>query len=169
MTLHRLMRTTLLMAGLTGLAACGGGSGGGWFNWGGQQDAEAVASTPALGDPDAQGSTVWDLFANNADPNVTVNVNKYIWNASLDILSFMPVESVDPFTGVIVMGYGTPPGGGRSYRATVFVQDPALDARSLNVALQSRGGGAVSVETSRAIEDAILTRARQLRVRDSNL
>jgi hypothetical protein len=62
-----------------------------------------------------------------------------------------------------------PPGGGRAYRATIYVQDPALDARSLKVALQSRGGGPVPVETVRAVEDAILTRARQLRIRDSNL
>jgi hypothetical protein len=40
---------------------------------------------------------------------------------------------------VIVTGYGTPPGGGRAYRATIYVQDPALDARSLKVALQGAG------------------------------
>ena len=102
-------------------------------------------------------------------PNVTVSVNRYIWNASLDVLDFLPIESIDPFTGVIVFGYGTPPGGGRAYRATIYVQDPALDARSLKVALQSRGGGAVSDETARAVEDAILTRARQLRAQDGKL
>ena len=117
----------------------------------------------------SQETTIWDLFRNSTDPNTTVEVNKYLWFAALDILNFMPVETVDPFTGVIVMGYGTPPGGGRSYRATVYVQDPALDARSIKVALESRGGGAVPVETQRAIEDAIMTRARQLRIQDSNL
>jgi len=60
----------------------------------------------------------------------TVAVNRYIWNASLDVLSFLPIQSVDPFTGVIVTGFGTPPGGTRAYRATVLVNDPALDARS---------------------------------------
>ena len=115
-----------------------------------------------------QRDTIWDLFDNNDDPNVTVEVNKYIWAAALDVHSFLPVESADPFTGVIVMGYGTPPGGGRAYRATVFVKDPALDARSLTLALQSRSG-TVSAATVRAVEDAILTRARQLRVQDSRL
>jgi hypothetical protein len=165
MTLHSLTRMTLLLGAMTTLAACGDGI----FRWGGPQDPRELQPTGALSVNDPEPSTLWDLFNNNGDPNVTVNVNKYIWNASLDVLSFLPVESVDPFTGVIVMGYGTPPGGGRAYRATVYVQDPALDARSLNVALQARGGGAVSVETSRAIEDAILTRARQLRVQDSRL
>lgn len=98
----------------------------------------------------------------------SVAVNRYLWAASLDVLSFLPIQSVDPFTGVIVMGYGTPPGGNRSYRATVYITDPALDARSLNVALQSRSGP-VSVETQRAIEDAILSRARQIRSGDRPL
>ena len=82
------------------------------------------------------------------------------------MLNFLPVQSVDPFTGVIVTGFGTPPGGGRAYRATVLIDDPALDARSLNVALQSRGGP-VSAATSRAVEDAILSRARELRIADN--
>lgn len=117
----------------------------------------------------SRGAKLWDIFGASADPNTTVEVNKYIWQASLEVLNFLPIESVDPFTGVIVTGYGTPPGGGRSYRATIYVQDPALDARSLKVALQGSGGASVSPETVRAIEDAILTRARQLRVRDSKL
>lgn len=113
--------------------------------------------------------TLGELFGKSSDPNTSVRVNKYIWNAALDVLNFLPIESVDPFTGVIVTGYGTPPGGGRAYRATIYVQDPALDARSLHVALETSGGRPVSVETTRAVEDAILTRARQLRIADSKL
>ncbi len=97
-----------------------------------------------------------------------VAVNRYLWAASLDVLNFLPIESVDPFTGVIVMGYGTPPGGSRAYRATVYISDPALDARSLNVALLTNSGPAAA-ETTRAIEDAILSRARQLRISDGAL
>ena len=113
-------------------------------------------------------SSFFDLFRNKQDPNNTVEVNKYLWQASLEVLNFLPIESVDPFSGVIVTGYGTPPGGGRAYRATIYVQDPALDARSLKVALLTRGGP-VDAATQRAVEDAILTRARQLRIRDSKL
>jgi len=95
-------------------------------------------------------------------------VNRYLWNASLQVLDFLPIESVDPFTGVIVTGFGTPPGGGRPYRATVHVSDVALDARGLNVALMTTAGPA-SPETVRAVENAILTRARQLRIQDRRL
>lgn len=119
------------------------------------------------GDPvDENSESIFDLFTNYDDPNTTLEVNRYIWTATLEILSFMPVETADPFSGVIVFGYGTPPGGRTSYRATVHVKDPALDARSLNLALQSRSGPAAP-DTVRAVENAILTRARQLRVGDN--
>jgi len=114
-------------------------------------------------------SSIFDLFRNNEDPNVTLKVNKYLWSASLDVLNFMPIEAADPFTGTIALGYGRPQGGGAAYRATVYITDPALDARSLRVALQGSGGRAVSTETQRSVEDAILTRARQLRIADSKL
>ena len=112
--------------------------------------------------------TIFDLFGAGRDPNVTVEVNRYIWNAALDVLDFMPVEAADPFSGVIVMGFGTPPGAARAYRATVYIRDPALDARALNVALATRSGPA-SAATIREVENAILTRARQLRVQEAGL
>lgn len=95
----------------------------------------------------------------------TVAVNRHIWNASLEVLNFLPIQSVDPFTGVIVTGFGTPPGGGQAYRATVLVNDPALEARSLTLSLVTRRGPA-SAATVQAVENAILTRARQLRLAD---
>jgi len=175
MTLHSLARSARL-CGLVavlafGLAACGGGGVFGLFG-GKARDAStprAERSFELRDDAPGRGTKLSDLFRNSDDPNITVEVNRYIWQASLEVLNFLPIESVDPFTGVIVTGYGTPPGGGRSYRATIFVQDPALDARSLKVSLQSSGGGPVSAETSRAIENAILSRARQIRIRDSKL
>ena len=112
--------------------------------------------------------SLWDLFTNADDPSTTLTVNRYIWTASLEVLDFLPVETVDPFSGVITTGFGTPPGGGRPYRATIHVTDAALDARSLNVALVTRNGPA-SAETVRAVEDAILTRARQIRIRELSL
>lgn len=125
------------------------------------EDQRAYNDNPA----NQRSSSLLDLFGNNDDPNVTLEVNRYIWVASLEVLDFLPIESADPFSGVIVMGYGTPPGGRTPYRATVYVQDPALDARSLKVALATRGGPA-STDTVRAVEDAILTRARQIRIRE---
>ncbi len=106
------------------------------------------------------GSSLLDAFR---EGKAEVKVNRFLWTASLDVLSFLPVQTADPFTGVISTGYGRPPGGGQAYRATVLINDPALDARSLKVALQTQRGP-VSDATQRAVEDAILARARQLRI-----
>lgn len=114
------------------------------------------------------GTTIWEAFRGNRAAENTVSVNKYLWTASLEVLNFLPVESVDPFSGVILTGYGTPPGSGRAYRATILIDDPALDARSLNVSLQTRNGPA-SASAVRAVENAILSRARQLRIADNKL
>ncbi|MEO0865139.1 MAG: DUF3576 domain-containing protein [Pseudomonadota bacterium] len=114
------------------------------------------------------GTTIQEAFRARRNEERVVQVNRYIWSASLQVLDFLPIQSVDPYTGVIITGFGTPPGGGNAYRATVLIQDPALDARSLNVSLQTRRGPA-SAATVRAVEDAILTRARQLRVSDGRL
>ncbi|OYU20045.1 MAG: hypothetical protein CFE34_02215 [Rhodobacteraceae bacterium PARR1] len=176
---HSAVRLVLMTGLALSVAGCGSlGGDSGLFRRGGaptpdqvERSARADAQRAALARASGEDSreTVWGLFSNNRDPNTTVEVNKYLWQASLEVLDFLPVESVDPFTGVITTGFGTPPGSGRAYRATIYVQDPSLDARSLKVALQSRGGGAVAPETARAVEDAILTRARQLRIRDLGL
>ena len=130
--------------------------------------AESSAPAPAAAPAEAE-ETIWDLVRDRGDAATTVRVNRYLWFASLDVLSFLPVETVDPFTGVIVTDFGTPPGGSRAYRATVLISDPALDARSLRLSLVGRDGVAVDAAPTRALEDAILTRARELRTRDARL
>ena len=159
--IRRIVNSVLLTCGIVALIACGGS---------GASNDERVNSpvSSATHPQDLEtNNTIWDLFNRQSTEN-TVLVNRYLWAASLEVLNFLPVQTVDPFTGVLVTGFGTPPGGSRSYRATVLIDDPALEARSLNLALQTRSGPA-SPSTIRAVEDAILTRARQLRVADSRL
>ena len=108
--------------------------------------------------------TIWDAF-NREATREPVKVNRYIWQAALDVLDFMPIETIDPFSGVIVKGFGVPPGGKIQYRATIYVVDPALEARSLRVSMQTKSGP-VSTATMNEIENAILSRARQMRKAD---
>ncbi|MFQ5623682.1 MAG: DUF3576 domain-containing protein [Paracoccaceae bacterium] len=118
-------------------------------------------------DPAEKRKTFTDLLLNQRDPNVNLGVNKYLWRAAMDTLAFLPLEAADPFSGVIVTGWGRVSGSSGLYRATVYIQDAALDARSLRVAVFRRSGSTavpVSGEVARRIEDAILTRARQLKV-----
>ena len=102
-------------------------------------------------------------------PETTRAANKYLWNASLETLSFLPLEQADPFSGLLVTGWGAPDGIGRQYRATVYVADSALDAASLKVAIFRRSGNReipAARDTVIEIENAILSRARALRIRD---
>ena len=100
-------------------------------------------------------------------------VNKYLWQASLDTLAFLPLSSTDPFTGVIATDWSASPDApGERYKVTVYIVNPQLAASALKVgvyrqALTQEGvwvPAAVSPETPRRLEDAILTRARQIRI-----
>jgi hypothetical protein len=110
--------------------------------------------------------SIFDLLRDRTNTDREVPVNRYLWQASLDVLSFLPVETADPFSGLLVTGWGNVRGTG-PYRVTVYISDPSLDARALKVAgFRMSGGRAVPVgdAENRALEDAILTRARQLRI-----
>ncbi len=183
MSRNKYLKLALVGVLAIALSACGNSRGSGLFSGNGglfgsgqnerrendpngfSRDYDSAARAEAV----RKGDSIFDLFQNFDDPNTTLEVNKYLWAASLDVLNFMPIEAADPFTGTIALGYGRPRGAGQAYRATVYITDPALDARALRVSLQSSGGRAVSRETTRAIEDAILTRARQLRIQDTKL
>ena len=104
-----------------------------------------------------------DIFKGRSDEIGAVN--KYLWQASIEVLNFLPIKSADPFSGIIVFGKGKAPGSLQSYDATVYISDPALDARSLSVKVRS-SNGIISSEAEREIESAILSRARQLRLKE---
>lgn len=99
-------------------------------------------------------------------------VNKFLWQASLDTLSFMPLNSTDPFTGVIATDWSSPPTTpGERLKVTVRIEGASLSASALRVAVfrevRTEAGwqpATVARDTPRQIEDAILTRARQIRI-----
>lgn len=102
-----------------------------------------------------------------------ISVNGYLWRAALDTLSFMPLASADPYGGVIITDwYVNPEKPGERFKATVYILDSRLRADGLNVALfrqvQNASGGwteaEVNPQTEIDLENAILTRARQVRL-----
>lgn len=103
---------------------------------------------------------------------MTLGVNQYLWHASLETLRFMPLQSADPFGGVIITDwYSAPEAPNERMRVTVYILDRNLRADGLKVAVfrQTRAGEGwtdanVSPDTSTKIEDAILTKARELRL-----
>ena len=100
-----------------------------------------------------------------------VAVNAYLWRASLDTLSFMPLASADPFAGVIITDWYSPPGSAdERFKATAYVLGKSLAANNLKVSVfrQVRSGGnwvdaPVDPATAHGIEDRILARAAQLK------
>lgn len=102
-----------------------------------------------------------------------IGVNSYLWRASLDVLSFMPLSEVDPFGGVIITDwYANPELPTERFRATVYILDTRLRADALSVQIFKQVAAedgrwvdaAVDPATRIQIENAVLTRARQLRI-----
>lgn len=100
-----------------------------------------------------------------------IGVNGYLWRATLDTLSFMPLLTADPWGGVVNYDwYANPQTPNERFRATVFILDTRLRADALNVAVTKEMRDAagtwtaapVAAQTETDLENAILTRARQL-------
>jgi hypothetical protein len=102
----------------------------------------------------------------------TLGVNSYLWHASLDTLSFMPLASADPFGGVIITEWSSAVQvPDERMKVTVYIMDRRLRADGVKVAVfrQVRQNGVwadapVTPETAAKLTDAILTRARELRL-----
>lgn len=108
-----------------------------------------------------------------AEAEVGIGVNTFLWRASLDTLSFMPLAEADPFGGVIITDwYASPEQPDERFKATVYILDSRLRADALSVQLFKQvrapdsgwNDAAVDPATRIQIENAILTRARQLRI-----
>src|SRR5687768_8480917 len=102
----------------------------------------------------------------------TLGVNGFLWRASLETLSFMPLLSADPFGGVINSDwYAVPARPDERKKVTVYISDRDLRADGVRVQVfqQQRRGGEwqppePAAETARSLENAILARARELRL-----
>lgn len=101
----------------------------------------------------------------------TIGVNSYLWRASLDALSFMPLLQTDSNGGVIVTDwYANPKNPGERVKVTVSIVDQDLRADALRVAASRQVSQAgqwvdapVQAATVQKLEDIILTKARDLR------
>jgi len=102
----------------------------------------------------------------------TIGVNSYLWRATLDTISFMPLTSADPFGGTIITDWyedvKTP---GERFKVNALILDKTLrsDGVRIQVFKQKLVKGAwrdqeVDSKLARTLEDTILTRARELKV-----
>lgn len=159
------------------LSACSGIEKEAKYPTGMDRNAQSDSNDIYSDSPSIFGSGGMGLFGNKdkeADNAGTagIGVNTYLWRASLDTVSFMPLASADPFGGVILTDwYSAPETPNERIKLNVFILDRQLrtDGIQVKVFRQAlRGGTWRDVEasdgTARQLEDTILTRARQLRV-----
>jgi hypothetical protein len=102
-----------------------------------------------------------------------VGVNSFLWRASLDTVSFMPLASADPFGGVIITDWFSPPETPEErFKVNVFIlgRDLRADGVRASVFHQKKDPAGqwseapVDANTATDLENAILTRARQIRL-----
>jgi len=102
-----------------------------------------------------------------------IGVNSFLWRASLDTVSFMPITTADPFGGVILTDWYTPSDTpGERFKVQVFILGRGLRADGVRAQVfretNETGTGWVSAQvasnTATDLENTILMRARQLRI-----
>lgn len=128
----------------------------------------AVAALALVSCGGGKGRPKADLAASRV---TTIGVNSYLWRASLEALSFMPMLQTDSNGGVIVTDwYANPNNPGERMKVTVTILDQDLRADALRVAASrqvSQNGlwvdAPVQAATVQKLEDVILTKARDLR------
>ena len=100
-----------------------------------------------------------------------IGVNAFLWRGALDTIAFMPLSSADPFGGVIITDWYTPPGtNGERFKATIYIlsRDLRSDGLRVNIYRQVLQNGqwmdaTVSDSTVGDIENKVLARARHMR------
>ncbi len=107
-----------------------------------------------------------------------ITVNEFLWRASLDTVSFMPLRTVDPFGGVILTEWYTPASAkNERLKVDVFILDRQLRANGIRVAIHKQvyneakktwSDQKVDPKTVNEFEEAILSRARELKVNSKN-
>jgi hypothetical protein len=103
----------------------------------------------------------------------SIGVNSYLWRATLDTVSFMPLASADPFGGVIITDWYSPPDQpSERFKVNIFILGRELRADGVRASVfrQKReptgqwADANVDPATGTDLENAILTRARQMRL-----
>lgn len=106
-----------------------------------------------------------------------LSVNAVAWKATLDVLAFLPLVSADPFSGIIITDwYSEDNHQDERFKINAFIEGGALRADSIKVSVfkqvKSDSGDWLVVDpdtdSSRKIENAILQRAREIKIKNKS-
>lgn len=161
-----------LALGLLSLSACGGGL---------KTSAPNVNNYEEGGfGPSSAGSgslfTLGKGTSGNNGANTNIQVNAFLWRATLDTLSFMPLVSADPFGGVIITDWYSPSSEpGTRFKVNAYILSKTLTADAIQVSVfeQSQQGNQwvdtpADPSIASGLEDRILARAADLQAADKN-
>lgn len=105
-----------------------------------------------------------------------IGVNAYLWRGALDTLAFMPLLSADPFGGVIITDWWTPPtGSNERFKATAYILGRQLRADGIRISVfrqVEQGSNWVDAPidpgTATDLENKVLAKARELRAQSAS-
>lgn len=103
---------------------------------------------------------------------ISMAVNAFLWRASLDTVSFIPVNSADPIGGFISTDwYLDPENPNERIKMNVYIKDRRLRADAISVSVfrevkvsEEWVKADVNPDTAKLVEASILTKARELRI-----
>jgi hypothetical protein len=106
--------------------------------------------------------------------DISMPINPYLWRASTDSLSFMPLMSSDALGGTIITDwYDDPKSPGERFKFNVIITGQELTPLSLKVSgfrqVNKNGtwtNAPINPNLVDQLEDTILTRARKLKIQD---
>lgn len=162
-----------LLVALLGLSACGGHTTNASVNHPEDQGLPAgqtISGSPGLAWSFGKGSSSGGVQAQQ------IQVNAYLWRATLDVLSFMPLVSADPFGGVIITDWYSPPTTpGERFKVNAYILSKQLTANAIQISVfhqvQTSSGwvdAQVDPGIASGLEDRILARAADLQAAAQN-
>jgi hypothetical protein len=161
--------TALFICSAIGVAACSSDSKG-------PKTTEAEPLKASGADQAKNGGLLEAVFGSNdsGGGGSSVAVNGYLWRASLDTISFLPLNTADPFGGIIITEWYSPPEApNERFKINIYILDKVLRADGLRVTVFRQRQTAndrwveakVNQKTGTDLENAILKRARQMRIK----
>jgi hypothetical protein len=172
--LGSVVRTAAVAIALVAVAACSGKT---EYNYPDQKPGQRIDPVGSNKQYDGllgqDGFQIFGRRGTTEDQGGGIGVNSFLWRASLDSISFMPLASADPFGGVIITDWYTPQETpDERFKLNIYILGRQLRADGIKAAVfrQRRDPGgdwldaAVEPKTATELENAILTRARQMRI-----
>ena len=131
-------------------------------------------NNPGIFSKDAEkGISLSDIIDPKSDPGSSTNVNGFLWRASLDVLSVVPLISTDAFGGTIITDWYVKKNiNDKRIKITAYILTPELRSDGIKVKVHVQklinniwSDTVTDNNLASKIENNILNEARNLRIK----